>query len=186
MHALKEWAIVCKALEEGRQVVLLRKGGILEYRQGFEVRHEKFLMFPTFEHQSKNHLQPEYADRLDGVLKNAPAEGTNTLSCYAQVLHVKEITDRSVLKLLEKYHTWNESYVNARMDYNPKKPMSVILLRAFNLDIPIQVEIKQEWAGCKSWIPLEMNVTGRAEPALSNSQFEKAAAEVREVLSIAA
>ena len=31
--ALKEWAIICKALEEGRQVVLLRKGGILEYKE---------------------------------------------------------------------------------------------------------------------------------------------------------
>ena len=28
--AFKEWAITCKALEEGRQVVLLRKGGIME------------------------------------------------------------------------------------------------------------------------------------------------------------
>jgi hypothetical protein len=44
MQALKEWAVVCRALEEGRQVMLLRKGGILEYRQGFEVRHEKFLI----------------------------------------------------------------------------------------------------------------------------------------------
>ena len=61
MQALKEWAVVCRALEEGRQVVLLRKGGILEYRQGFEVKHEKFLMFPTFEHQSKDSLQPDYA-----------------------------------------------------------------------------------------------------------------------------
>ena len=43
MAALKEWAIVCKALEEGRQVLLLRKGGIMEYRQGFEVKHEQFL-----------------------------------------------------------------------------------------------------------------------------------------------
>ena len=46
--ALKEWAIVCKALEEGRQVLLLRKGGIMEYRQGFEVKHNNFLLFPTF------------------------------------------------------------------------------------------------------------------------------------------
>jgi hypothetical protein len=35
MAALKEWAVVCKALEEGRQILLLRKGGIMEYKQGF-------------------------------------------------------------------------------------------------------------------------------------------------------
>ena len=41
MAALKEWAVVCKALEEGRQILLLRKGGIMEYRQGFEVKHDE-------------------------------------------------------------------------------------------------------------------------------------------------
>jgi hypothetical protein len=57
MAALKEWAVVCKALEEGRQVLLLRKGGIMEYKQGFEVKHDKFLLFPTFEHQSKESIR---------------------------------------------------------------------------------------------------------------------------------
>src|SRR5918992_6138574 len=59
--ALKEWAIVCKALEEGRQVLLLRKGGIMEYREGFEIKHNKFLLFPTFEHQLKESIQSDYA-----------------------------------------------------------------------------------------------------------------------------
>src|SRR5262245_3765320 len=134
MHALKEWAVVCDALERGRQVVLLRKGGILEYRQGFEVKHEKFLMFPTFEHQSKDHLQPGYAGMLDKVTASAPEAGKTMLSCFAQSTVVRELTDRSLLKRLEKFHIWNESYVNARMDYNPSKPMSVILLRVFRLN----------------------------------------------------
>ena len=30
MDALKEWATVVKALEQGKQTVILRKGGILE------------------------------------------------------------------------------------------------------------------------------------------------------------
>src|SRR5437867_3585405 len=117
MQALKEWAVVCRALEEGRQVVLLRKGGILEYRQGFEVKHDKFLLFPTFEHQSKDNLQPDYACKLDDVLKEQHAAGSNKITAYAQAVEVKEITDRTALHSLAKYHVWNESYVNARMDY---------------------------------------------------------------------
>ena len=73
MQALKEWAVVCRALEEGRQVLLLRKGGILEYRQGFKVKHDRFLLFPTYEHQSKDHLQADYSNKLDEVLKDQPA-----------------------------------------------------------------------------------------------------------------
>lgn len=184
MQALKEWAVVCKALEEGRQVVLLRKGGILEYRQGFEVKHDKFLLLPTFEHQSKDHLQPDYAAKLDDVLASQPPSGSNIITSYAQAIEVKEITDRNVLKLLSKYHVWNESYVNARMDYNPKKPMSVILLRVFKLDNQIVVDSKPEWAGCKSWVPLDLETAGM--PVLDDSQFSKVAAEAKEVLSIAA
>lgn len=33
MLALKEWSIICKALEDGNQTILLRKGGILEYKK---------------------------------------------------------------------------------------------------------------------------------------------------------
>jgi len=184
MQALKEWAVVCKALEEGRQVVLLRKGGILEYKQGFEVKHEKFLLFPTFEHQSKDHLQPDYAGKLDDVSKEQPAAGTNVMTGYAEAVEVKEITDRDALKMLSEYHIWNESYVNARMDYNPKKPMSVILMRVFKLDKPISVDTKAEWAGCKSWIPVDIDTAGK--PVLDDSQFAKIASKVKEVLSIAA
>jgi len=184
MNALKEWAVACKALEEGRQVVLLRKGGILEYRQGFEVKHDKFLLFPTFEHQSKDHLQPDFASKLDDVLKEQPAPNINKLTAYAQAVEIKELHDRAALHSLAKYHVWNESYVNARMDYNPKKPMSVILLRVFKLDNPITVDAKPEWAGCKSWIPLDMEAGGR--PVLNYSQFQKIASEVKGVLSIAA
>lgn len=184
MQALKEWAVVCRALEEGRQVVLLRKGGILEYRQGFEVKHDKFLLFPTFEHQSKDYLQTDYAGKLDEVLEDQPAPGSNKITAYAQALEVKEVNDRTAIHSLAKYHVWNESYVNARMDYNPKKPMSVILLRVFKLDQPIMAESKPEWAGCKSWVPLDMEAGGR--PVLNDLQFSKLASEVKGVLSIAA
>ncbi|HEV3433335.1 MAG TPA: DUF1802 family protein [Nitrososphaera sp.] len=184
MQALKEWAVVCKALEEGRQVLLLRKGGILEYRQGFKVKHDRFLLFPTYEHQSKDHLQVDYADRLDEVLKDQPATDANRITSYAEAIEVKEITDRMALKTLAKYHIWNESYVNARMNYNPKKPMSVILLRVFKLENPILVENKQEWVGCRSWIPLDIDVNGR--PIMDDLQFNTIASEVKGVLSIAA
>jgi hypothetical protein len=184
MQALKEWAVVCKALEEGRQVLLLRKGGILEYRQGFKVKHDRFLLFPTYEHQSKDHLQVDYADRLDQVLQDQPTTGTNRITSYAEAIEVKEITDRIALRTLAKYHIWNESYVNARMAYNPSKPMSVILLRVFKLESSILIENKQEWIGCRSWIPLDIDVSGR--PVMDDLQFNTIASEVKGVLSIAA
>ena len=53
MNGLKEWATVVKALEHGKQTVILRKGGILETASGFIIESKKFLLFPTWEHQEK-------------------------------------------------------------------------------------------------------------------------------------
>jgi hypothetical protein len=209
MAALKEWAIVCKALEEGRQVLLLRKGGIMEYRQGFEIKHKKFLLLPTFEHQSKEYIQPDYADNLDIILQhhlNNPYHptansGRNKLTLYAKVIDVKEVSDKSIIRKLEKYHIWNDRYVNLRMDYNPKKPISVLLLRVYKMNNPLEVDIRPEWAGCRSWISVEfefphmtMNSTNsrdnngqlhlqHEQPVIENSKFNQIAAEIKEVLN---
>lgn len=182
VQALKEWAIVCRALEEGRQSILLRKGGILEYRNGFEVRHESFFLFPTFEHQERLHIQSDFLDRFD--LIDAPLPNLNRINLFAKVIAVKEIHDRKLLKSLEPYHIWTESYVNARMDYNPSKPMSILLLRIFKLDEPITVQTRPEWAGCKSWIPLERDASGI--PVLDDVKFADLSLKVNEVLSLAA
>src|SRR5919107_495435 len=115
--ALKEWAIVCQALEEGRQVLLLRKGGIMEYREGFQVKHNGFLLYPTFEHQSKESIQSDYAHELDTILQEQRADNKITITSYARVLAVKQIDECSLLSNLQKYHIWNERYVNVRMKY---------------------------------------------------------------------
>src|SRR3954468_20880087 len=57
--ALKEWATVCHALETGRQMVLLRKGGIYEAAGEFEVENPEFLLFPTYLHQNLKMLKED-------------------------------------------------------------------------------------------------------------------------------
>ena len=186
MAALKEWAVVCKALEEGRQILLLRKGGIMEYRQGFKVKHNKFLLFPTFEHQSKESIQPNYLSMLYSVLQNTPTNGKNKITSYAQVVDIKEVSDKSILQKLEKYHIWNDHYVNIRMNYNPKRPMSVVLLRVYKINNPIEVDIKPEWAGCKSWIPIEfpqLGINDDHQPVLDDSKFHQVVAKIKEALN---
>jgi len=155
--ALKEWAIVCKALDEGRQLILLRKGGIIEYRQGFEVKHRTFLLYPTFEHQSKDLLQPDYANNLDLVLMQCASEdGGNKITSCAVVVHVKELLDKAVIARLGKYHIWNDRYITKRISYNPGKPLTLLVLRVYKMTNPIIVVGRPELAGCKSWIPIEL------------------------------
>jgi hypothetical protein len=201
--ALKEWAVVCKALEEGRQVILLRKGGIMEYRQGFEVKHTDFFLYPTFEHQSKESLQPNYVNKLDIVLQNAPVNNRNRITSCAAVVLVKEITNKSVLGRLEKYHIWNDQYINVRFSYNPKRPLNVVVLRVYKMNTPLEFDVKPELAGCKSWIPVQLllsdtklqqdydNQSGSAidiikpdcKPVFNDSEFTEIVTELQEVLN---
>ena len=57
--ALKEWDTVCRALAAGRQILLLRKGGIYESAGGFEIENRQFLLFPTFLHQNPQMLKDD-------------------------------------------------------------------------------------------------------------------------------
>jgi hypothetical protein len=173
MIALKEWAIVCKALEDGKQMLLLRKGGIMEYRKGFEVKHNEFLLYPTFEHQSVESIKVEYKEKLKEILeeqnkyynnnrkeidkdnKNFNTSSNNIIKLLAKVEDVIEISDKLILSELRDYHIWSDEYVTMRMNYNPSKPMSILLLRIYKLRKPLIVDINDTWAGCKSWIDIE-------------------------------
>ena len=59
----KEWAAVCEALGQGRQSVILRKGGIAEGREGFSFKHSEFFLFPTWFHE-----QPKKVREWHGLL----------------------------------------------------------------------------------------------------------------------
>ena len=177
--ALKEWAIVCKAIEDGKQVLLFRKGGIMEYRNGFELKHKVFFLFPTFEHQSIDSIQSEYREELE-VLKQQQQQKDNTqslnqkennisneknskvtqdiinISSFVEITHFIEINDISKLEKLEKYHIWNLDYVKMRFNYNPKKPLYLLMLRAYKLNELIEIQNSPEWSGCKSWIQFDL------------------------------
>ncbi len=164
--ALKEWAIVCKALEEGNQVLLFRKGGIMEYRNGFELRHKNFFLFPTFEHQSKESIRSEYHKELKELenfhhIKNKNGVDTS-LNCvditsFVEITYFNIVNDIATLEKLEKFHIWNNEYLHTRFNYNPKKPLYLMLLRTYRLNNVFQITDKPEWAGCKSWIQISLN-----------------------------
>jgi hypothetical protein len=178
MIALKEWAIICKALEDGKQMLLLRKGGIMEYRKGFEVKHNEFLLYPTFEHQSIESIKAEYKEKIKEISEehnisyynnnnrkkidendnNFNTASNIIIKLLAKVEDVIEISDKFTLSELRDYHIWSDEYVTMRMNYNPSKPMNVLLLRIYKIRKPLIVDINDKWAGCKSWIDIEKDV----------------------------
>ena len=80
--ALKEWAVLVDAMKRGEIVAMVRKGGIREQRAGFSVRHDRFLLYPTFFHEKANELAPRYAASLDVSHANRPDAATIRLDTW--------------------------------------------------------------------------------------------------------
>jgi hypothetical protein len=189
ISALKEWAVVCNGLEEGRQTILLRKGGIMERKDGFELKHSDFYIFPTYEHQSRDLLQQDYADKFESILQNKPIDDQNAIYLYAKVIFITETFNREMLYDLRDFHIWNEKYISLRMDYNPEKPLSIVLLRVYRLKTALNVTLSPQQAGCRSWIDFQLPSMEYSEdnigrPVLSNDTFHERQSQLMEVLNV--
>lgn len=209
LGALKEWAIVCKALESGNQILLFRKGGIMEFRNGFELKFKNFFLFPTFEHQAKESIRMEYHATLDDLNRNNGLDNTKTLpdsnntseiTSFVEITHFNEVSDLTTLKKLENFHIWTDAYLKTRFDYNPKKPLYLLLLRVYKLNNSIIITNKPEWVGCKSWIqidshdqeltPFENHLPEKpfeylksiSKPCIDDNNFNKLSEKVRSII----
>ena len=181
MKALKEWATVVKALENGNQTVLLRKGGILETDSGFNIESKKFLLFPTYEHQRHDSLKSQFDGYLSDVRENQPMAGVNKISSYAEVVEESDVSDMKKIDALSPFHIWSDSYIKERMRWMPRKPMKGMFLKVYKIQ-QSQVPILAEYQGCKSWIDINVNVeAGRS--VLSDQELNEKLERFREIVN---
>ena len=181
MNALKEWATVVSALEQGKQTVILRKGGILETASGFKVESKTFFLFPTWEHQETKHVKPEFHDFLNDVLNNKPNEGFNRITSFAEVLDEKDVESKDVINALSDFHVWSDSYIEERMNWKPEKPLKALFLK-INRIPPIDLPLESNFDGCKSWIEINSNFDS-GQPVLNDLEIESKLQKFRGVVN---
>jgi len=168
--ALKEWAIVCRALETGGQILLLRKGGIYESAGEFELEHRQFVLFPTYLHQNLAMLKPE---AQAGFEPRSAEPAQVRLSVAGQVTDILPVRSREQMDELEDQHVWTAPLIDMRFNYRPENPLYLLLVRAYRLAEASTVENTPAYAGCKSWVPLEGAIsTGGATPVLDDTTFQ--------------
>jgi hypothetical protein len=167
--ALKEWAVVCRALETGRQIVLLRKGGILESLSGFDIEHRRFLLFPTYLHQNPQMLK---SGERAGIEPHAAEPQQITLGSFADVTDVIQLHDRTQMNAIDDEHVWSPALIDMRFNYKPQNPLFLLVVRTFVLPQRVTIENTPAYAGCKSWVPLrEAIAIEGARPALADDVF---------------
>lgn len=184
--ALKEWAVAIEALGQGRQALIIRKGGIREEHNRFEVRFPEFLFFPSFEHQQSDLLRPEHAAALSDALAATPDDDSLTFTHFARVHSAFAVSELAELESLAPHHIWTQQYAEKRLRWKPRVALTAMVLRVYRLPEPKQVPVRPEYAGCKSWLPLLDTVTVDAlEPAMSDAAFEAEAAAIDEAMATA-
>lgn len=177
--AFKEWAVVCAALEQGRQSLILRKGGIHEGREGFRVQHGEFWLFPTRFHQDPEEITDDARSLLDHVRETRPPEGIIPISLYAVVQQSIYVEDESILRALRDLHIWSEATVSQRFHYR-QPGLFLLPVRVYRRAEPYEITDRKQFAGCRSWVDLRQELsTEGLEPVLSDAEFGQRMERVR-------
>lgn len=154
--ALKEWASVCARLAAGEVFVLLRKGGLLDRREGFQTERREFFLFPTRFHA-----------------EGAPPPEAVDLELYAEVVDDVHVRDLERLRRLEGMHALGWEDVEKRFHYGKAPGVHALTLRAWRLARPRRVENARAYDGCVSWVELDRELeVEAAAPALGDVEFD--------------
>ncbi|WP_155763886.1 DUF1802 family protein [Mycobacterium asiaticum] len=177
--ALKEWSAAVHALLDGRQTILLRKGGIGEKR--FQVAARDFLLFPTTAHSHAQRVRPEHRDLLAPAASDS-TEHHVTVRAAAKVVAAVPVNRIDGLKQLADLHIWTDESVRAdRIDFRPKHKLAVLVVSAAPLTEPVRLERTPAYAGCTSWVQLPVDAP-IAQPVHDDAALADIAARVRDAV----
>lgn len=183
-HAFKEWAIAVEALTKGKTILLLRKGGIKEENNRFEVAYRQILLYPTYEHQKPQLLKPEYRDRVTEVASGWHPQ-TVPIKSWAHITDILQLTEAETLAALEPYHIWNETLSRDRFQWKPKQPLYLLLLRVYRLPETINLPYRDEYGGCRSWIDLEMPLSLEDSiPVIGDREYQTQVQAIRDLVKL--
>jgi hypothetical protein len=181
-HAFKEWAVICKALAEGQQALILRKGGIAEEQGEFRLEHTRFWLYPTFVHQQRAGIKPEALSLLEAAEAEKPPASTLRLSHFAEVAGVYHVHTLATALMVQPLHLWSMETVTQRFHYRTPG-LYVIPVRIYRVPQAAELADLPRYAGCKSWVELEQDVpTEGATPVLAEEKFNALLRELDSLL----
>lgn len=171
--AFKEWAVIIDALGHGRQIIILRKGGISEGRGGFKIDYPEFLLFPTLFHQQRDSVLPEAQARYDQIANQFPAADVLRLEYVCHVTAWRRVEDLASAQRLLGQHVWKPEVIAERFEWGKNKEIYALAVRTLRLARKVELPMLPAYGGCKSWIEIdqEIDVTG-ATPVLSDEDFQ--------------
>jgi hypothetical protein len=179
--ALKEWSAVVHALLDGRQRVLLRKGGIGEKRFDVTVARE-FMLFPTVAHSHAERVRPEFRDLLAAAAPDS-TDDRFVVRAAAKVVAALPVNRPDNITAIEDLHIWTaESVRRDRLDFRPKHRLAVLVVQTMPLLTPAELPRVPDYAGCTSWVQLPLGDPSLGEPVHDEASLREVVARVRDAV----
>jgi hypothetical protein len=91
------------------------------------------------------------------------------------------VTDPRIVDALSPFYVWTTDYAEKRLEWKRRHPLHVLLLRTYRIPRPVTVKVKDEYAGCRSWLELSRELPFEGTPVLSDEEFERAAEEIESI-----
>ena len=183
-RALKEWAIAVNALAAGKTILLLRKGGIREESKNFQVESSKIWLYPTFEHQKRKLLKPQYRSQVQEVSPGWHPENISIQS-YAEITHTLLVDNLETLEKLSPHHIWTQEMLCDRFKWKPQQPLKVLLLKVAKLPNPITLPYHQSYGGCRSWIDLQSPIDSQdVTPVLTEEDYQRETQKIIDLIEL--
>ena len=171
--ALKEWAATCLALAQGRQIVLLRKGGLLDEDGVFHLEQRQFFLSPTWLHQDATLVKPEHRDLLALAVPSPGESRTRVLlRLFATVERVWALGPENEAALQHLPHIWSQNYLDLRYSYQTEAPLLCVALRVWELEEPQRLDLRPMDLGCRSWMEWPEPRGGLARPVMAHDDFQ--------------
>src|SRR3954465_5960796 len=198
--AFREWAVTVRALADGEQLVTLRKGGIREPNKHFEVEHDRFFLYPTFDHQRRDLVRESHQPEMRRALEEgvwaageppAPARDADggirqpagvRSRAWAEVAASWTVTDPRVVDALSPFYVWTPDYAEKRLSWKRRHPLHVLLLRPLRIPRPVTVKVRDDFHGCRSWLEITRDLPFEGTPVLCDDEFDRAYEEIEAIV----
>ncbi|MBI3418317.1 MAG: DUF1802 family protein [Verrucomicrobia bacterium] len=175
------------ALGTGEQILILRKGGIHEDHGGFAIEHPEFLIFPTLFHQQRESVLPRAQARFDEISAQFPVTDRLRIELFAKVIEGRRLDTLAAAEQLRGQHIWRDEVIAGRFDWSRQKNIHALAVRIFRLPHVVELPMLAAYAGCKSWIELESDISVEgAQPVLDDATFAQKLEHFRNALQLEA
>lgn len=186
LTGFKEWGAVIRALEEGDQICIIRKGKRKE--DIFDLSQRRFWLVPTYDHQDEGSLQPPYREYLEDSEEQVAEAGPGkvTVRCWVQAKTVIKITKNQRLNWVTDHTIYSPRCLQTRFQLQPGEALHMLVVRAYQLGDSRILDEPEGYDGCTAqggdrWVELRQRIPLTPDnPALSDEEFEERLNTLRE------